>query len=82
VGADELGHQRGNSVGVDRLAPACREHVAVFDPAPGVARLELPGGLVGLVLTEDGDGFIIDGDDASPAALGRPVDPLACDHGC
>jgi hypothetical protein len=44
--------------------------------------LQLLGGLVGPSLVEDGDGFIVDGDDAGPAALGRPVDALASDHGC
>jgi hypothetical protein len=74
VGADELGHQRGNGVGIDRLAPSGREDVAVFDPAPEVARSELFGGLVGFVLAEDGDCFVIDRDDAGTATLGRPVD--------
>ena len=81
VGADELGHQRGHGVGVDRFAPAGREHVAVLDAAPGVARLELVGGLVGLVLAEDGDGLVVNRHDAGPAALGRAVDALARDHG-
>jgi hypothetical protein len=43
--------------------------------------VELIGGLVGLVLAEDGDSLVVDGDDAGPAALGRPVDALARDHG-
>ena len=77
VRGDELGHQRGHGVGVDGLAPAGREHVAVPDAAPGVARVELVGGLVGLVLSQDGDGLVVDGDDAGPAALGGPVDPFA-----
>ena len=32
VGADELGHQRRDGIGVDRLAPSGREHVAILDP--------------------------------------------------
>jgi hypothetical protein len=82
VGAGELGYQRGDGVGIDRLAPSGREYVAVFDPPPGVARLESFGGLVGLVLAEDGDRFVIDGDDAGPAALGRAANTLTCDDGC
>src|SRR5690242_3533605 len=81
AGADELGHQGRNSIGVDRLAPSGREHIAVLGPAPGVACLELFGGLVGLTLAQDGHGLVVDGDDAGPAALGRAVDALAADHG-
>lgn len=51
----------------------------VLGPAPGVACLELLGGLIGLALAQDRYGFVIDGDDTGPAALGRPVDALACD---
>jgi hypothetical protein len=43
--------------------------------------LQLLGGLVGPAQAQDGDGFIVDGDHARPAALGRPVDTLASDHG-
>ena len=81
VGADELGHQGRDGVGVQGLAPAGREHVAVLDAAPGVARLELVGGLVGFVLAQHGDGAVVDGHDAGPPALGGAVDALACDHG-
>ncbi len=32
-------------------------------------------------LAQDGFGLVVDGDDVNPAALGRPVDPLASDDG-
>ena len=44
--------------------------------------MELLGALVGLALAQDGEGLVIDGDDTHPAALGRPIDTLARDHGC
>jgi hypothetical protein len=81
VGPDELGHQRRDGIGVDRFAPSGREHVPVLGSAPGVACLELFGGLVGLALAQDGDSLVIDGDDPGPAALGRAVDALAADDG-
>jgi hypothetical protein len=81
VGADELGHQRGDGVGVDGLAPSGGEDVAVAGAAPVVARYGLLGGLVCLVLPEDGHGAVIDGDNSCPAAFGRSVDPFAADHG-
>ena len=37
VGVDELGHQRGDSIGVDRCAPAGGEDVPVLGAAPGIA---------------------------------------------
>jgi hypothetical protein len=40
----------------------------------------LLGCLVGLALAEDGDCFIIDGDDTGPAALGGSVDALTTDY--
>jgi len=43
--------------------------------------VELVGRLVGLVLSEHGDGLLVDGDGTGPVALGGPVDPLARDHG-
>ena len=41
----------------------------------------LVGGLVRLVLAQHGDGAVIDGHDAGPAALGGAVDALARDGG-
>jgi hypothetical protein len=41
VGADQLGHQRCDGIGVDRLAPAGCEDVPVLVSAPGVARFQL-----------------------------------------
>src|SRR5215831_6411555 len=46
VRTDELGHEPGNCVGVDRLTPAGREDVIVPDTAPRVAHPELIGDLV------------------------------------
>ena len=60
--------------------PAGGEHVAVFDTAPGIGRLELVGCPVGLTLAQHGHGAIVDRDDAGPPALGA-VDALARDHG-
>ncbi len=81
AGPDELAHQGRDGIGVDRLAPAGGEHIAIPGPAPGVARLELLSGLVGPALAQDGHGLVVDGDDAGPAVLGRAVDALAADDG-
>jgi hypothetical protein len=81
VGADEFGHQGGDGVGVNGFAPSGGEDVAVSGAAPVVAQQCLLGGLVCLVLPQDGHGAVVDSDDPGPAALGRSVDPLAADHG-
>ena len=46
VSPDQLGHERGHGVGVDRLTPAGREDVPIFGSSPGVAHAELVGGIL------------------------------------
>src|SRR5271170_1568481 len=81
VSFDDLAHQGGHRVGVQRSAPASREDVAVDGSKPRISKAVPLGGLLLPMVAEDGDCLTVDGYDSGPAALSGAVDPLAADHG-
>jgi hypothetical protein len=80
VSVDQLGHQRGHGVGVERLTPRAGEERAAA-VVPGQPSGEAFYRLLAMVLAQDGHGFAVDADGAGPAALGGAFDTLAAYDG-
>src|SRR5213078_958664 len=76
VSVDQLGHERADSVGVERFAPPVGEDqaAAVVPGRPGGKPFF---GLLATVLAQYGNGFAVNADCAGTAALGRAFDTLA-----
>jgi hypothetical protein len=80
VRGNQLVHERGHGVRVERLAPFGGEDQAVT-VAPGGASSLAFVGLTEMVLAEDRHGFLVNADDARPAALGGSLDTPTADNG-
>jgi hypothetical protein len=80
AGVDQLAHQPGHGVGIERLAPFGGEDQAVMVNPGQICRLSFFL-LAATVLLQDGNGFSIDADHARAAALGSALHSFTPHHG-
>lgn len=74
------GHKRRDRVRTNRLTPSRSEHAPVRRTLLQLPRREFVGELALLTSLDHTDRAGVDADDAGPAALGRPLDPLPHDE--
>jgi hypothetical protein len=81
VPVDQLGHERGHGVGVERFTPPAREDqaAAVVSGRPGGEPFL---GLLAAMFPQDRHGLTVEADRAGPAAFGGAFNALAAHHGC
>jgi hypothetical protein len=77
---DQLAHQRGHGVGIERFAsPAGEDQAAVAIPGSSSGQPFLI--LLTLMLAQYSDGFTVNADDPRAATFGGALDALATHHG-
>jgi hypothetical protein len=80
VAVDQLGHQRGDGIGIKRLAPFGDEDKTVI-VCPRSAGCEAFFGLAAVMFPKRGHGLPVDADDSGPATFSSSFDPLPPHNG-